>query len=257
MLADKDLQQLILSNVLTEADPQRVGPVSYDLRNYSFYSDGEERKSIVLGPGESVFVGSVEGISLPKDMTAEVRLKNSRIRQGLALAAPLYFPGHTTRVFFRVTNITADEIALETGHDIAQIMFYRLDRPADVEYSGTFDNEFDFIGLGTYRDVYGSETRKIKRESENLANMEQRIYGNVIAIMGVFIAIFSLANLDLSWLAAQVSVSNLIVLNLSIVGGMAALVGLIAALLGTRGHRAVPWILAAVSFATAIVLSLI
>ena len=41
MLADKDLLQLINSNVLTDADPQRVGPVSYDLRNYRFYSDGD------------------------------------------------------------------------------------------------------------------------------------------------------------------------------------------------------------------------
>ena len=46
-----------------------------------------------------------ELIHLPSTLVARVMLRNSRIRQGLSLDAPLYFPGHSTRVFFRVTNI--------------------------------------------------------------------------------------------------------------------------------------------------------
>lgn len=187
-------------------------------------------------------------------MTCEVRLKNSRIRQGLSLDAPLYFPGHTTRVYYRVTNITANEITLTTERDLAQVTFERLSTPSGATYSGTFDEEFDFVGMGDYTDIYASEIHKLKKESENIENMEQRIYGNVVAIMGVFIAVFSLVNLDVSWLSGQASISSLIIVNLSVVGGMAALVGLVASLLGSRGHKAIPWVLAAVSFAIAILL---
>ena len=255
MLADKDIALLIEDGTLRNADPTRIGPVSYDLRNYEFYRDNETSDSVTLLPGDSTFVGAVESIVLPVDIAAEIRLKNSRIRQGLTLDAPLYFPGHSTRLFFRVTNMTADEITLENRHDIAQVVFIRLATPVDSPYAGAFDREFSFTGLGTYKDVYGSEVREIKRETENLANMEQRIYGNVVAIMGVFIAVFSLANLDLSWLSQHVEIQSLIILNLSIIGGMAALIGLIGSLLGTRGRSILPWVLASVSFAAAIIMT--
>ena len=254
MLVDREIQGLIDEGVLQDADANRVGPVSYDLRNLEFYRDGESLESVTLAPGESAFVGAIESILLREDLTAQVTLKNSRIRQGLALAAPVYFPGHGTRLYYRVTNVSADEISLDSGHDIAQVLFDRLEQTPDVPYAGEFADEFDYKGLGRYKDVYGSETRKIERKTEEIERMEQRIYGNVIAIMGVFVAVFSLVNVDLSWMSAQEPISSLIVLNLSIVGGMSALVGLISTVLGSRGSKETPWVLAIVSFGVAILL---
>jgi deoxycytidine triphosphate deaminase len=252
MLVDREIRELIVGGVLAEADEGRVGPVSYDLRNQSFFTAGEELESVTLQPGDSAFVGSVESVLLPNDLTARVMLKNSRIRAGLALAAPLYFPGHHSRVFYRVTNISANEITLDVGHDIAQVVFERLDSAPDVPYSGAFTDEFDFRGLGAYRDVYGSEMRKVERKAEQLENMENRIYGNVVAIMGVFVAIFSLVNLNLSWQASNATVATLVILDLSVVGGMAALVGLLSSVVDMRSAKVLPWVIADVSFAAAI-----
>ncbi len=257
MLVDKDIKNIISEGVLRDADASRVGPVSYDLQNYAFYREGELLESVGLKPGDSVYVGSAETIALPNDLVAQVTLKNSRIRQGLALAAPIYFPGHHTRVFFRVTNISADEIQLRVGHDIAQLMFSRLDSVPDQPYDGAFAGELEFRGLGIYSDVFEPEMRKIEQKTEQIEAPERRIYGNVIAIMGVFVAVFSLINVDLSWASTQQSMAALVILNLSIVGGMSALVGLIATILGTKGSKALPWVLASVSFATAIALSLL
>lgn len=254
MLVDSQIKALVENGVLQDAETGRIGPVSYDLRNQAFYTRDTMCEEIALSPGESAFVGAVESIMLPDHLCAQVLLKNSRIRQGLAIAAPLYFPGHCTRVFFRVTNVSGDEITLNAGHDIAQITFEQLDLAPDHAYEGEFSDEFDYKGLGRYVDVYGSEMRKIERKSEQLENMEQQIYGNVIAIMGVFVAIFSLVNVDLSWMSAKQPISSLVVLNLSIVGGMSALVGLISSALGSRGPKVIPWILATVSFVTAILL---
>ena len=258
MLSDGEILKLIEDGVLEGADGGRVGPVSYDLRNHKFYSEGQELDSVTLGPGESAFVGTVEAVKLPNDVSAQVRLKNSRIRQGLSIEAPVYFPGHWTRLFYRVTNVTGDEITLDVNHEIAQVFFEKLSQPVHAEYSGTFSDEFDFRGVGSYKDVYGAETRRIAKESENIENAEQRIYGNVIAIMGVFVAIFSLVNVDMAWVSSKMAVSSLVVLDLSIVGGMAALVGLVSSILGSkRANKALPWVVAAISFVVAALLVLL
>lgn len=169
----------------------------YDLRNTEFYRNDETLEEVILEPGGSTFVGAVESIALPNDMVAYVGLKNSRIRQGLTLDAPIYFPGHKTRIYYRVTNVSANEITLAVEHDIAQVFFERLQVPVEAGYSGAFADEFSFAGVGNYKDVYGSETRKAQRETEKLENVEQRVYGNVVAIMGVFIALFTMVSVDL------------------------------------------------------------
>lgn len=256
MLADGEIRALIENGALNDADPQRVGPVSYDLRNEGFYTSAGRSSSVILSPGESVFVASAETVALPPDVSATVALKNSRIRQGLAIASPVYFPGHKTRLFYRVTNVSADQLELGVEANIAQVMFERLAQPVGTPYSGAFQNEFDYRGLASYSDIYGAETRKLDKKADRIEGMEQRIYGNVVAIMGVFVAIFSLVNLDLSWISSSMPVSTLLVLDLTIVGGMAALVGLIATLMNRKDTRVryLPWVVAIIAFLAAAIM---
>ena len=42
LLSDARIKGLIESGVIEDADPDRVGPVSYDLTTYRFYRDGKE-----------------------------------------------------------------------------------------------------------------------------------------------------------------------------------------------------------------------
>ena len=101
-------------------------------------------------------MGSKETVALPGDLAARVLLKNSRIRQGLALDAPLYFPGHSTRVFFRVTNVSADTVSLDASRGIAQLTFETVDG-VEHPYEGAFSGEMDFSDLASYEDVYGDQ----------------------------------------------------------------------------------------------------
>lgn len=100
VLADSRIKELIYSGVLDNADLSKVGPVSYDLTTRAFYTNDGEQASVTLLPGDSVYVASKEAIHLPDNLVARVLLKNSRMRQGLSLDAPLYFPGHSTVGFF-------------------------------------------------------------------------------------------------------------------------------------------------------------
>ena len=88
-----------------------------------------------------------ELIHLPSTLAVRVMLRNSRIRQGLSLDAPLYFPGHSTRVFFRVTNIGQGVIALDCSRSIVQLVFERAEGDVERSYDGAFADELDNGGV--------------------------------------------------------------------------------------------------------------
>lgn len=98
-------------------------------------------------PGESVFVGSQEIVHLPNTLAASVMLRNSHICQDLSSDAPLYFPGHSTRVFFRVTNVGQDTIVLDCARGIARLVFERVEGEVEHSYNGVFADEFDYRGV--------------------------------------------------------------------------------------------------------------
>ena len=112
-LIDKKISEMG-SSLLKPFDEESVTNIGYDLKTESFFLDANRpRTEVDLAPGDTVFVRTVETITLPDDMAAQVQLKNSRIRQGLSLEAPIYQPGHHTKVFFRVTNITRQMMHLD------------------------------------------------------------------------------------------------------------------------------------------------
>ncbi len=98
-------------------------------------------------PGESVFVGSQEIVHLPNTLAASVMLRNSHICQDLSSDVPLYFPGHSTRVFFRMTNVDQDTIVLDCARGIAQLVFERVEGEVEHSYNGAFADEFDYRGV--------------------------------------------------------------------------------------------------------------
>lgn len=235
LLSDAKILELINNNVLQNANEHNIGPVSYDLTTKSFHSKDSEKSYADLMPGDSIFVSSKEVIDLPSDLAARVSLRNSRIRQGLTLDAPLYFPGHKTRVFFRVTNISSDEIKLNTTKGIAQLSFETISGTVEKPYHGAFSDEFDYSGMGNYTDIYKSEMEEIDRREDSLKKMESRIYERVIALFAIFAAIFTLVNINAGSLIGNASGITIATVNLSIIGGFSALVGLIAIALKAEG----------------------
>lgn len=236
LLNDRGIAELI-GTVLQNADASRVGAVSYDVQT-KYFVDASSRHmlSCNLAPGDSVFVATEETIALPSDLAARVLLKNSRIRQGLTLDAPLYFPGHKTRIFFRVTNVSGDIISLDTEHDIAQITFERLEQAVERPYEGAFSDEMDYSGMGTYSEIYSSQLRHLDSKAEEIKGIEKRMYSNVMAIMAVFAAIFTLVNVNVA--ATELALKSVLVMNLVTVGSFALLVALISFAVGEqRSHK--------------------
>lgn len=256
LLSDSEIKGLISDGVLIDAVGDNVGPVTYDLRTKRFVGDdGVSATSCALGPGDSVFVESVEKVNLPNDLAARILLRNSRIREGLTLDAPLYFPGHGTVLYYRVTNISGGQITLNVTHGIAQVAFERVERSVDRPYAGAFQDEMEFRGMGDYSHVYEGEVKQLEEKTDEVKGIERRMYGNVMAIMAILAGVFTLVNVNVGAVGANLTVKNMIVLNLVTVGSFGALVALIAGILDGKGRAwrvAIPVVIAVVCFVVAI-----
>ena len=248
LLSHQSILDCMANGVLENGQDENAGPVSYDLTTQNFFTSKESYRqaltTYMLNPGDSVFVASVEIINLPDDLACSVLVKNSRLREGLRLDAPLYFPGHRTRVFFRITNVSGDSITLDTGKGIAQLAFEKLDRPTDKPYVGAFSDESAFKGLGDYESLY--------------EGIERRIYGNVMTLMAIFAAVFTLININMGTAQNHPDATFVIAVNLATVGSFAILAGLISLPLKPRDWyvRFAPWAVGVVCFVAAIYLFL-
>lgn len=254
LLNDEEIAGLMESGVLEGADKESIGPVTCDLHTKDFVTDGTRGASVVLGPGDSTFVECQESVRLPQDLAARVLIRNSRIREGLSLDAPLYFPGHETVIYFRVTNISGSRISLKKDGGIAQIAFERLEHPAKTVYSGAYQSEMSFSGLGSYHDVYKDEIEELDNRVDEVKGIEKRLYANVMAIMAILAGVFTLVNVNIQ--AAGQGAADLVTMNLATVGSFSALVALIGIVTGGKSASVKSTIIiAAICFIAAALLS--
>lgn len=167
LLTDTELYDLINNRVLENGDPNRVLSIGYDLKPKAYYNINKEYyEKITLDPGDSIFVECKEIIALPENMIAQIQLRNSRIRQGLSLDAPVYQPGHRTLIYYRITNISKSVITLSSEDGTAYILFYYLDSIPTQVYNGAFQNELgEFFGMSSYTDQYRKEMSDIENYS--------------------------------------------------------------------------------------------
>ena len=228
-LVDQQIRKLIEDEVLVQALPEKVGAVAYDLRCAGYIDSRRvEHNEYLLAPGESVFVRCKELLYMQPDLIARIHLRNSMIRMGLHLDAPVYYPGHQTAIYFRITNFTEKSIQLSSDFEIASIMFERLDQAPETPYNGTFQSELAFAGMGDYEKKYKPNIIDVEEKVESLKNVEKNMYSTVMTIMAVFLALFSLinVNIDLAY-AEAVDATRLLVFNFLTIGSIGFLVSII------------------------------
>ncbi|SFF03732.1 dCTP deaminase [Trichococcus pasteurii] len=155
-LADNHILKLIEdSKVIEPFDKKKLGASGYDLTIESIIlpDKKEEVDKYDLNAGQIVFVSSEEILTMPNDHVGLIVQRNSSIRLGLAVAGPVYQPGHRTKVFLRVTNLSSNTITLSKGESVASIMFEKLSCEPSKPYDGTFSDEFSYSGIGDYHDI--------------------------------------------------------------------------------------------------------
>lgn len=253
-LADKEIKKL--NGVIAPFNENLLQSISYDLTTRSFHyvdNDGEHsKKEVELNPLDSVFVSTEEVITLPNDLSAIIVLRNRFIRLGLHLDAPVYLPGHKTRVFYRVTNFSQKKVALDTDHAMASLMFQNISGTVEHSYSGKYSDEMEFKGLGIYKDAYKGMLKEAENKMQKLDNMENNIYGNVMVMMTIFVALFSIINVNVELVKSVASdITKLLVFNLSTIGSIAALVGFIQLVIAKKTNQTL-FFVAALAIAVAV-----
>lgn len=156
-----------------------------------------------------------------------------------------------------MTNISSNELTLGLSRDIAQLTFEDVAGTVDNPYEGAFSDEFEFKGLASYMDLYAGEIRHMEKQKDEIVGIEKRMYGNVLALMAIFAAIFSLVNINMQMLAVNSAIAMVIVVNLVTVGSFAFLAGIISFILRQEKKSAwlFLWLIAAALIAVAIVVA--
>lgn len=193
ILVDKDIKEYVEKKelILSGFQEENLNGISYDLTiDVIVDEEGNECPLYSLKAGETVFVKTQERLSIPHDILGRIAEKNSRMRQGLKVDGPHYQPGHVTYAFLRVQNISNKTIELSKGIKIAQIIFEQLTQvpevPYDAQEKSSFQNEVQYAGLGNYREEYEKQMKaEYEKNKEDLAGISNKIYANVLTIMGV------------------------------------------------------------------------
>lgn len=265
ILVDHDIRAFLANAAANEPDQTTIyhgdesciTGIGYDLRTSRVYQNGKAASEYQLNPGESVFLESEEVIQFDAQTIGRVFLKNSRIRMGLMLDAPVYQPGHETKIYFRLTNVSNDVLKIEQGAQYAMLMFEQLDQEPDKKYDGTYQAEFDFKGLGDYKSAYLEQIQSIEGKVKNIQDMEKGIYGNVITILTIFVTIFTILNMNIELAKTAATVHVFLNFNLAILGGVSFLALFLAELIGKEKKRSRwLWLIPLVCFAAMILLNL-
>lgn len=242
ILVDKNIKALSEKGQLISQGytPSNVNSISYDLTLGEFVNQDQQTQDII--PGEFLIIKTSEQLTIPKDITGRVGEKNSLLRLGLKVDGPQYQPGHVTYAYLRVQNLSDQVITLKKGMKIAQIYFEELkevpERRYDQQINASFHNEDEYRGFGNYDMEYRQNIRSFDKIRTDIENMSTKIYGNVLTLMGIIVAIFSLLSINYqAFTNADINANYIIAMNLSLTFCIAVMLGMILFLVNGWGRK--------------------
>lgn len=98
-------------------------------------------KAWTVRPNDFILLSSLERIRLPYDLVGYVRDKSTLARRGLALQNTVLEPGWEGYITLELSNHGADDVRIEEGMPIGQVMFELLDQPTNKPYTGKYQDQ--------------------------------------------------------------------------------------------------------------------
>lgn len=99
---------------------------SADSRLVAEYSS-KNKKSIIIKPGESYLVTTIEKVSLPQNLTANMWMRSTLYRSGIIMCGGNIAPGYTGELSFLFCNAGKASVKIELGARIVHIIFWKVD----------------------------------------------------------------------------------------------------------------------------------
>lgn len=129
---------VLVDTELGKFNSAKINPASINLTT---------EESVVLEPGDSVLLSTVEVVELGGAEAGLLVLRTSAFRKGLALASPGWVdPGYTGQLTFRVTNVVTDTIRICAGEQHIQMVVFRTSGEPERLYSGKYQGSRGAVG---------------------------------------------------------------------------------------------------------------
>lgn len=178
ILSDATLRKMIDSGELAiePIKKESIQPASVDFHLGNHYLSIEDREmgiitfdspvkyreiesdSITIPPHHFLLATTEEYVKLPAGITAFVEGRSSIGRIGLFIQnAGWIDPGFEGRITLELYNANSLPIKLQAGRRICQIVFCKMDRPAEKPYAGKYQGQTKSVGSKIYED---SEIKK-------------------------------------------------------------------------------------------------
>lgn len=173
ILSDGTLKEMIEKGELMvdPLGPDSIQPASIDCRLGTHYlvveensmdvltMDSEikyreiESEDFTLPPHSFVLATTQEYVKLPNDLTAFVEGRSSIGRMGLFIQnAGWVDPGFEGRITLEVYNANSLPIKLKAGRRICQLVFCKMDKVAQIPYSGKYQGQEKSVGSRVWKD---------------------------------------------------------------------------------------------------------
>lgn len=109
-----------------------LGPAGYDVRVKEF---------IHLLPGKACLASTFEKFIMPDNVIAFVHDKSTWARKFLAVQNTVIEPGWRGYLTLELSNHGDEELIIQSGMPIAQIVFHWLDMPTTIPYKGKYQDQ--------------------------------------------------------------------------------------------------------------------
>ncbi|MBE6953280.1 MAG: dCTP deaminase [Clostridia bacterium] len=174
ILSDRTIRQMLNDRELTitPLTEEQIQPASVDVRlgnTFSIVEDSPsgvitlgseiryktiETDTYVLLPGQFVLATTMEYFELPDDLTAFVEGRSSLGRMGLFIQnAGWVDPGFKGEITLELFNANRCAIELKSGRRVGQLVFAKMDTPADKPYDGKYQGQRGATGSRVFLDA--------------------------------------------------------------------------------------------------------
>jgi len=169
LLSDGTLKKLIEEGELgidPEPDEIQYQPGSIDFRlgdNYSNEHTGEIYNNVdkmVIEPGKFYLSHTQEVIEVPDDLSVMISGRSSFGRKGLIIHATAGWvdAGFKGDVTLEIFNLSNTPIVIAPGQRVGQMMFFKMDAPAEEPYGEKKDSK--------YQEQRGPTESRIEKDPE-------------------------------------------------------------------------------------------
>jgi len=136
IMIDKEIRE---SDMIEPFNEEQLTPNGYDVSS---------NKHTYILPKECKVIVTNEALKIPNNVVAQIWLKTKWARKGVQATFGMIDAGFHGTLALSLYNGSEELISISKGKTVAQVVFFKLDRPVEKEYverSGNYQHQGEFL----------------------------------------------------------------------------------------------------------------